>query len=653
MRNDFLIRLVLVFAGLCVFSAARAAQVDLPGPTGSVFYGASVAVLPNGNFVVSDPGGPVSGIGIVYLYSPGGTLISTLTGSTANDHVGNGGIRVIGGNFVVISPGWHNGGTANAGAVTWVNGTTGSVFGSALTSNVVSSTNSLVNTHANDGAGSIALLSNGNYVVQNYSWNGNIGAVTWCKGDGSTVGAVSTANSLTGSVGGDGFFSGDRVGYVTPLSDGNYVVASRFWSNPSPATSQVGATTWLSGNGPYSGAVSASNSLIGTTEGDQVGDGGVAALSNGHYVVSSSSWIDGSSHQVGAVTWRSGGGASPDTVSTGNSLFGTTSGDYVGSGGSIALSNGNYVVKSAIWHNYTGAATWGNGATGTIGPVSGANSLIGSSASDLVGNFAIALPNGKYVITAPQWNNGTGKVGAAILIDGSAQYSGTISTTNALFGTSLNDGVGNNGVTVLSDGNYLVLSALWNSGVGAATWGNASTGTTGPVLPSNSLTGSASGDGLGSNGGVALPNGNYVVFAFQWNNGVPNAGFGAATWCRAGGSCTGPISTARSLHGTTQGDGVGLVGAAFSDGNYVIISPSWTNHGAGAAMGAMTLANGRFRLKGTIAPWNSVIGGVASGGYQMTHSYDAARQRLVVGRVAENIVSLFTMDQIFADDLDP
>lgn len=649
MRNDFVIRLVLVFAGLCLFSAARAAQVDMPGPIGSVSYGTSVAVLPNGNFVVTDPGGPVSGIGIVYLYSPGGTLISTLTGSTANDYVGNGGIRVIGGNFVVISQSWHNGATANAGAVTWVNGTTGSVFGSALTSNVVSSTNSLVDTHANDRAGSIALLSNGNYVVQNYSWNGNIGAVTWCNADGSTHGAVSTANSLTGSVGGDGLFSGDRVGYdLTPLSDGNYVVASRFWSNPSPATSQVGATTWLSGNGPYSGAVSASNSLIGNTAGDQVGDEGVAALSNGHYVVSSSQWIDGSSHQVGAVTWRSGGGASPDTVSTGNSLFGTTSGDGVGIGGSIALSNGNYVVKSAVWHNYTGAATWGNGATGTIGPVSGANSLIGSSASDFVGNFAIALPNGKYVVTAPQWNNGTGKVGAAIRIDGSALYSGTISTTNALFGTSLNDSIGGSGVTVLSDGNYLVLSPAWNSNVGAATWGNASTGATGPVLPSNSLTGSASGDGLGTNGGVALPNGNYVVFANQWNNY-----YGAATWCRAGGGCNGPISTARSLHGTTQGDAVGNSGATFIDGNYVIASPNWTNNGAGSSMGAMTLANGHFRLKGTIAPWNSVIGGVAGGGYQMTYSYDAARQRLVVGRAAENIVSLFTMDQIFADDLDP
>jgi len=34
-------------------------------------------------------------------------------------------------------------------------------------------------------------------------------------------------------------------------------------------------------------------------------------------------------------------------------------------------------------------------------------------------------------------------------------------------------------------------------------------------------------------------------------------------------------------------------------------------------------------------------------------SYDATRHRLGVGRPAENIVSLFTMDQIFAGDFDP
>jgi len=646
MRCDFMPRLVMAVVGLCVSSSMQAAQVDVPGPVGSVSYGALVTVLPNGNFVVTDPDGPVSGIGVVYLYSPGGTLISTLYGSTANDHVGKSGIVRVGGNFAVVSGNWHNGAAANAGAVTWMDGTTGFVTGSNSTSNVVSSANSLVGSHASDFVGLTVVLSNGNYVVQANHWNGNIGAVTWCKSDGSTVGAMSAANSLTGSIAGD---SVGKLG-VTPMSDGNYVVASPNWSNPVPATALVGAVTWLNGGGLFSGVVASSNSLIGTTAGDDVGAGGIVALSNGHYVVTSYGWINGGA-QVGAATWRSGGSASPDTVSTSNSLFGTADADYVGLDGAIALSNGNYVVKSSFWSSGAGAATWGSGATGTAGPVSGANSLIGASGGNLLS--ATALTNGKYVVAMPNWDNGTGQVGAAILIDGSGPHSGTISAGNALVGTSLGDGVGGDSVTALSDGNYLVSSSTWNGYVGAATWGNGSTGTTGPVLPSNSLTGSASSDKLGDGKPVVLPNGNYVVFDSQWTNGVSENIYGAATWCRAGGGCTGPISTARSFYGTTSGDSVGASGRAFGDGNYVILSPSWTHNGAGSAMGAITLANGRFRLKGTIAPWNSVIGGVASGGSVMTYDYDAARRRLVVGRAKENIVSLFTMDQIFADDLDP
>jgi len=114
-----------------------AAQTDIHGPLGSSAFGASVTVLPNGNFVVTDPSGPVSNVGAVYLYNPNGTLISTLMGSSVNDQVGSFGVTVVGGsNFVVKSPGWNNG----AGAATWVNGSTGTGPGITL----VSASNSLV-----------------------------------------------------------------------------------------------------------------------------------------------------------------------------------------------------------------------------------------------------------------------------------------------------------------------------------------------------------------------------------------------------------------------------------------------------------------------------------------------------------------------------
>ena len=98
---------------------AGADQVDIAGPAGSGAFGTSVTVLPNGNIVVTDPNGPVSNVGAVYLYSPTGVLISTLTGSSLDDRVGDGGITVLAnGNYVIRSSLWNNGGIVDAGAVT-------------------------------------------------------------------------------------------------------------------------------------------------------------------------------------------------------------------------------------------------------------------------------------------------------------------------------------------------------------------------------------------------------------------------------------------------------------------------------------------------------------------------------------------------------
>ncbi|MEO7199464.1 MAG: hypothetical protein ABIY56_04530, partial [Dokdonella sp.] len=107
---------------LVVISApALAGDQDIVGPQGSVGFGSSVLVLPNGNIVITDPRGPVADIGAVYLYSPNGTLISSLTGGSDGDLIGDKGIQVLpNGNFLVRSSRWRNPATAaaNAGAVT-------------------------------------------------------------------------------------------------------------------------------------------------------------------------------------------------------------------------------------------------------------------------------------------------------------------------------------------------------------------------------------------------------------------------------------------------------------------------------------------------------------------------------------------------------
>ncbi len=699
---------------------ARAAQIDISPAAGGSF-GSTVAVLPNGNFVVADVAGQISNTGAIYLYAANSTAstppISVLTGSSSGDQVGSGGplgpgiVVLTSGDFVVVSPSWNNGAATGAGAVTWVSGTSG-------LSGVVSASNSLVGTKKNDAVGfsGVTPLANGAYVVSSYNWgNGSAtdaGAVTFA-GSGGIVGAVSASNSLVGSTAGDGVgfpsvtllsngnvvvassawnngsasqagavtwmsaatgltgvvsasnslvgsTASDNVGqHVTALTIGNYVVASPNWSGG--GNSSVGAATWASGTTGLTGTVSAANSLLGSTSDDQVGSD-VVALSNGNYVVVSGFWHNGSAAAAGAATWGNGANGITGTVSASNSLVGTTANDVVGFFGVTSLTNGNYVVEALEWHNsaavQVGAATWGSGSTGTSGLVTAVNSLVGSTSGDDVGSNAIvALSNGNYVVCSSNWHNGgSAGAGAATWANGSTGLVGVVSASNSLVGTAANDFVGNGGATALANGNYVVRSPQWNNGataaVGAATWGNGTTGTTGLVTSLNSLIGTTANDEVSSDVIYALNNGNYLVFSSLWNNGAATSA-GAVTFANGSTGKTGVVSKSNSLVGSTANDLVGQYPAFtdLSDGNFLIFSKNWSNAGLAGA-GAITLGSDRFRLAGPIQAYNSVRGGVASGGNRLTSAYDAQRHRLIVGRPAENIVSLFTMDQIFADGLE-
>src|SRR5439155_920784 len=139
---------------------------------------------------------------------------------------------------------------------------------------------------------------------------------------------------------------------VTLLSNGNYVVNSPKWNNPTDSIVDAGAVTWCSATTGCKGVVSASNSLIGGTANDEVGST-VTALTNGNYVVSSPSWDNptGPVSDVGAVTWSNGTGGTVGLVTPSNSLIGGTASDGVGAGGVTRLANGNYVVSSRCWQN--------------------------------------------------------------------------------------------------------------------------------------------------------------------------------------------------------------------------------------------------------------------------------------------------------------
>ncbi len=196
------------------------------------------------------------------------------------------------------------------------------------------------------------------------------------------------------------------------------------------------------------------------------------------------------------------------------------------------LPGSNYVVISSNWSDplgfpLVGAVTWGNGITGTVGAVSSANSLVGSTPYDFVGNGGVTiLANGNYVVGSNSWSGG---LGAVTWANGSGSTTGAVSAANSLVGGTAGDSVGSYGVTALSNGNYVVDSAGWSGGLGAVTWGNGLGGTVGAVTAANSLVGSTASDNVGNGGITALGNGNYVVNSYYWNNGAASQA-GAVTW---------------------------------------------------------------------------------------------------------------------------
>lgn len=625
--------------------------------------------LSNGNLAVASPLDDFTALdaGAIRLYKPDGTLLSVLTGSSANDQVGSLLIPLTGNsNFIASSPLWSNGSVSAAGAVTWINGTTG-------TAGTVSELNSLVGTTTGDGNKQQLLpLTNGNYVVASPGWDNqgviDAGAVTWGNGSLGTAGTINADNSLVGSS------ANDSVSLqVAQLTNGNYVVAAPLWDNAGAAN--AGAVTWGDGINGTTGPVTQNNSLTGIKTGDNVGMG-ITALGNGNYVIASPNFDSGSITNAGAVTWVDGTVSVSGAIDPATSLVGATTNDRIGTS-VTPLANGNYVVVSTLWDNGsitdTGAFTLGDGASGTTGTVTAANSLTGTSIDDganatvtplATGDYVVVMPgfdngpvadtgalhmangqtvstgnidatnsitglsatdgagmvvtplnNGNYVISAPGWDNGTTTdVGAISWQDGTVATTGTIEATNSLTGATTGDLSGHR-IVELANGNYVVAAPKWDNAsvidAGAVTWANGTGPVGGIIAPVNSLTGSAKNDLIGSdtagtNRIIPLANGNYLIVSPMWDKGT-TANAGAVTWSNGENGITGSIDETNSLVGTKTGDQVGTVVTALPDGSYVVASPSWDN-GSLSNAGAITPGDAAGNLVGTISTTNSIPG---------------------------------------------
>jgi len=629
----------LALAGQSIQSA-QSAWADILGPAGSGRFAKSVIVLPNGNFVITDPyftAGSNTYTGAVYLYN-GATraLISQLTGGYPNDNVGMKNIIVLkNGNFVIASSEWdyHSGTSTGTGAVTFCRAATGC-------SGEVSAANSLVGSLPTDRVGyrlnrneSVIPLPDGNYVVISTEWSSDeshpsVGAVTWCSGITGCIGVVSAANSLVGQT------SYDRAGYlgIEILANGNYVVSNPYWSNT--GATGAGAVTWCSKTSGCKGPISGANSLVGTTSYDALGvidyyydplyiNPGITPLANGTYAVASAFWDNPSpaASDAGAITLCSGPSGCTGTVSSSNSLVGTHANDKAGDQGIWELANSSFVVPVRDWDNSAtgapdaGALTFCAAGGPCTGAISNVNSLVGTKANDMVGVGGVhLLSTGAYVAIDFYWSNGANTRAGAVTWCPSTGCTGDVTTGNSLVGSSAEDKVGYGGLFDLSSGRYVVGSPNWDNGAaadaGAITW-CPSTGCTGDVTTGNSLVGSSAEDKVGYvGGGVSVLNAggtvNYVVYTSNWDNGATTDA-GAVTFCSGTTGCKGTISVANSLVGEHAGDQVGQDVTVLSNGDYTAATPHWTNGGVANA-GGVTWCSGITGCKGTISAANSLVG---------------------------------------------
>lgn len=299
------------------------------------------------------------------------------------------------------------------------------------------------------------------------------------------------------------------MGYVdftpfgaTALSDGNYVVLSPFWDNK--IVVDVGAVTWGNGQVGATGDVSLTNSLRGAWAGDRIGytDGnfGVVALKNGHYVVCSPRWDNGEIVDAGAATWMNGGGVETGTISAANSMTGVQAEDNVALDCVIALTNGHYVISSANWDNGiitdAGAATWVDGFGPGIGVVTAGNSLVGSHPNDNIGRFYSnygkllgirPLPNGNYVVTHRDWDNGNAvDAGAITWRNGTGGF--RLSFPRRTRSLARREDLVGSDLEVFGNSEYLVRSNFWSQpDAGAMTYAPGEVAVTGTVNAVNSL----------------------------------------------------------------------------------------------------------------------------------------------------------------------
>ncbi len=537
-----------------------------------------------------------------------GATSNTLLGSTVNDNLGSGGIDAVGfgpnRRVMVSSPIWDNGATTEAGAIT-------TFLPSAPKHGTLDNTNSLVGTNTIDniGDGFLVGLSNGNRLVVHGGWNGGRGAVTFWNVSTDLVGDVGPGNSLVGAAANDfvGSFSTQEIS-----GSGRYLVKTPSFNG------SAGALTFGSITTGVKGVVSAANSLVGANPGDQMGSGIFAfSFSNGPVLMLSAHG------GRGAVTYLNPANPPRGAISAANSLVGSTFGDGNGQYQEFVTANLR-AINSPSWNNGAvtdaGAVTMLDLSTGTFagtatpiaGRISAANSLVGTFANDALGTngrggaISIFQMGGitQGAVMSPNWNGNRGAITWYTL---GAALNGEISATNSLVGSFANDFIGSasfsNPVEIFNDQSLppspapafgAVFSPNWNGGRGAITWFKPGALPVGAVTARNSLVGVFAEDFVGadqdesfSNGMFPLPTGNFVLTTPGFNSNA-----GAITFLNVSrGLPVGTINSGNSFIGA-PGDGIGNRDIVSLGGDRVLIVSSNATVNGFANAGRIDLLDG-------------------------------------------------------------
>ncbi|MFZ1305595.1 MAG: T9SS type A sorting domain-containing protein, partial [Ferruginibacter sp.] len=247
-------------------------------------------------------------------------------------------------------------------------------------------------------------------------------------------------------------------------------------------------------------------------------------------------------------------------------------------------------------------------------------------------------------VNSYSWDNGTiTDAGASTWCDGITGRTGVVSSSNSLVGSTMNDQVGLYVVFLFSNGSYLVRNPNWANGAqsnaGAVTWCDGTTGRTGNISNANSLVGTTSGNSIGIGTTSELPNGNFLLGSWGWDNGALT-NVGAYTMGSTTTGIYGEINATNSLIGSSVNDQLGQNGVQVANGNYFTKHNEWDN-GALVNAGAVTLGNNSIPLTGYINSCNSVISNLASNSNFMRQTYNNVYDYLLVGRGLENIVTVY------------